>query len=64
METRTLVETWYDDHAKNEALRLDDGRLEMAVTLRQIDECIKNMSVKKAQILDIGGGPGRYCKTL
>lgn len=60
MSNKTLVEKWYDANARCEEHRLDEGRLEFEVTKRIINSCIANLGQKKANILDVGGGPGRY----
>jgi len=59
---RTRVETWYDGHTELEEHRLDDCRLEFEVTMRVISSCIANLKLDRVEILDIGGGPGRYGK--
>ncbi|XP_014553276.1 hypothetical protein COCVIDRAFT_108130 [Bipolaris victoriae FI3] len=64
MEGKTLVEKWYDAHAKAEEHRLDEGRLEFEVTKRVINSCLSTLGLRRAKILDIGGGPGRYAITL
>lgn len=60
MATKALVEDWYDAHAEAEEHRLDDARLEFEVTKRVISDCIISLGVKEANVIDIGGGPGRY----
>lgn len=60
MAGKTLVEKWYDAHAKAEEHRLDEGRLEFEVTKRVINSCLSTLGLQRAKILDIGGGPGRY----
>jgi S-adenosylmethionine-dependent methyltransferase len=63
MAEKTLVESWYDRNAEMEEHRLDSGRLEFEVTLRVIKSCIAELNLKRAHVLDIGGGPGRYGRT-
>lgn len=50
------IEEWYDNKY-DEWLRLDRHRVEYEITKRYMDEFIKG---EKLDILDIGGGPGRY----
>lgn len=64
MEGKTLVEKWYDAHTEVEEHRLDEGRLELEVTKRTIDSCLSMLGLYKANILVVGGGPGRYAITL
>lgn len=60
MATKALVEDYYDAHAEAEQRRLDEARLEYEVTKRIIRNCITSLGVQHANIIDIGGGPGRY----
>jgi S-adenosylmethionine-dependent methyltransferase len=60
MSTKALVEDYYDAHAEAEQRRLDEARLEYEVTKRIISTCITSLGVQNANIIDIGGGPGRY----
>lgn len=50
------IEEWYDNKY-DEWLRLDRHRVEFEITMRYMDEFIKG---EELDILDIGGGPGRY----
>jgi predicted TPR repeat methyltransferase len=61
MAPKTLVEKWYDARAEIEEHRLDAGRLEFEVTMHIIHSCLSTLDLRRpANILDIGGGPGRY----
>lgn len=60
MAEKTLVEKWYDARAEIEEHRLDEGRLEFEVTKRISNSCLSKLNLHRANILDIGGGPGRY----
>jgi S-adenosylmethionine-dependent methyltransferase len=60
MAGKTLVEKWYDAHAEIEEHRLDEGRLEFEVTMWIINSCLSKLRSHRANILDLGGGPGRY----
>jgi S-adenosylmethionine-dependent methyltransferase len=60
MATKALVEDYYDTHASVEEARLNEARLEYEVTKRIISTCITSLGVQHANIIDIGGGPGRY----
>ena len=50
------IEAWYDNQY-DEWVRLDRHRVEFEITKRYMDEFIKGENL---DILDIGGGPGRY----
>ncbi|MCB0084235.1 MAG: hypothetical protein KDE47_25020 [Caldilineaceae bacterium] len=50
------VEQYYDDDAHVEWERLDRHRTEFAVTMRALGEYLPS---PPAQVLDVGGGPGR-----
>jgi hypothetical protein len=50
------VEQFYDQDDHNEWARFDRHRTEFAVTLRALAEFLPP---SPAQILDVGGGPGR-----
>jgi len=56
----TDVERFYDDNADREAVRLDRHRTEFAVTMHAITAHMAS----PADVLDIGGGPGRYALSL
>jgi 2-polyprenyl-3-methyl-5-hydroxy-6-metoxy-1,4-benzoquinol methylase len=58
MASNNLVENWYDENADLEVSRLDEARLEFAVTMRVITQLLG--SKRQAAILDVGGGGGRY----
>lgn len=60
MAENDLVERWYDAHAEVEEHRLDEGRLEFEVTKRIINSCLSQLHLLRANILDVGGGSGRY----
>lgn len=55
------VEQFYDQNEHNEWVRLDRHRTEFAVTLRAMATFLPS---PPAQILDVGGGPGRYAVEL
>jgi S-adenosylmethionine-dependent methyltransferase len=57
----TGVEGYYDQEAQAEWERLERHKIEMAVTLRVLDEYLPRAP---ASIVDIGGGPGRYAIAL
>lgn len=59
--TTTHIEGFYDSNALKEWERLDRHRTELAVTLKALDEYLP---ASPADILDIGGGPGRYAIEL
>ncbi|MBA4384578.1 MAG: hypothetical protein C0410_07560 [Anaerolinea sp.] len=60
MLPKTHIEGFYDDNAQREWDRLDRHRMELAVTLMALDEYLP----PSADVLDIGGGPGRYAIEL
>jgi ubiquinone/menaquinone biosynthesis C-methylase UbiE len=51
------VQEFYDKNAQNEWDRLDRHRTEFAVTLRALKDYLLHLP---AEVLDVGGGPGRY----
>ncbi len=51
------VETHYNQNAEREWERLERHRMEFAVTCRLLEEYLPR---PPGQILDVGGGPGRY----
>jgi len=55
------VEAFYDRNARNEWDRLDRHRMEFAITLKAFKE---HMPSPPVEVLDIGGGPGRYSMAL
>jgi len=55
------VQGYYDENAQVEWARLARHRTEFAVTLRALEEFLPT---PPAEILDIGGGPGRYAIAL
>lgn len=55
------VQAFYDKNAQNEWDRLDRHRTEFAVTLRALKDHLPHLP---AQVLDVGGGPGRYSIAL
>ncbi|MBI5053196.1 MAG: class I SAM-dependent methyltransferase [Chloroflexi bacterium] len=56
-----LVERYYDFSTSNEWSRLDRHRTEFALTLRALKDFLPHAP---ANILDCGGGPGRYAIEL
>src|SRR6266571_3556720 len=57
LENLDEVQTFYDKNAQNEWDRLDRHRTEFAVTLRALKDYLPRLP---AEVLDVGGGPGRY----
>lgn len=55
------VEAFYDKNPQYEWERLEHHRMEFAVTLRALKDYLPPAP---AQILDVGGGPGRYAIAL
>lgn len=55
------VQAFYDKNAQNEWDRLDRHRTEFAVTLRALKDYLPH---SPAEVLDVGGGPGRYSIAL
>jgi S-adenosylmethionine-dependent methyltransferase len=55
------IEAFYDRNAQNEWDRLDRHRMELAITLKTFNEY---MPPPPLDVLDIGGGPGRYSIAL
>jgi len=55
------VQAFYDKNAQNEWDRLDHHRTEFAVTLRALKDYLPDFP---AEVLDVGGGPGRYSIAL
>lgn len=55
------IEAFYDRNAQNEWERLDRHRTEFAITLKALKEY---MPTPPLEVLDIGGGPGRYSIAL
>jgi ubiquinone/menaquinone biosynthesis C-methylase UbiE len=55
------VQRYYDEHAEHEWRRLENDRVEFALTMRALDE---HLPSGRLRILDIGGGPGRYAIEL
>lgn len=51
-----IVERYYDKYSEDEWERLNRHRIEFEITKRYM----QNYITKKAKILDVGGGPGRY----
>jgi predicted TPR repeat methyltransferase len=59
------VATWYDQNAGQEHDRLNTCRLEFSISWRVITQCLDKLGAKKAfEILDLGGGTGRYGESL
>lgn len=61
MPPKTHIEGFYDDCTQREWERLDRHRTEFAVTMKALDEYLPPAP---ADVLDIGGGPGRYAIEL
>ena len=57
----TDINRYYDQKAQQEWDRLERHRTEFAVTMRAFEEYLPN---PPAEVLDIGGGPGRYAIAL
>jgi ubiquinone/menaquinone biosynthesis C-methylase UbiE len=57
----SIVEEFYDQNAKSEWQRLERHRTEFSVTMRAL---LEYLPPTPANILDIGGGPGRYSIAL
>lgn len=56
-----IVRGYYDENAEREWQRLDGDRTEFALTMRALRE---HLPPPPADLLDIGGGPGRYAIEL
>lgn len=61
MPPKTHIEGFYDSDALHEWERLDRHRTELALTLKTLDAYLPPAP---ADVLDIGGGPGRYAIEL
>jgi S-adenosylmethionine-dependent methyltransferase len=61
MPPKTHIEGFYDDNTQKEWERLDRHRTEFGVTLKALEEYLPHAP---ADVLDIGGGPGRYAIEL
>jgi ubiquinone/menaquinone biosynthesis C-methylase UbiE len=61
LEKLDEVQAFYDENAQNEWDRLDRHRTEFAVTLRALKDYLPHLP---ADVLDVGGGPGRYSIAL
>ena len=61
MSNMSAVEQFYDQDAHQEWERLNRHRTEFAVTMRALAEFLP---AAPAQLLDVGGGPGRYAIAL
>jgi SAM-dependent methyltransferase len=55
------VRQYYDENADHEWRRLENDRTEFALTLRALQE---HLPAPARDVLDIGGGPGRYAIEL
>jgi S-adenosylmethionine-dependent methyltransferase len=55
------IERYYDRESENEWERLERHRTEFAVTMRAL---LQHLPSSPAQVLDCGGGPGRYAIEL
>ncbi len=55
------AEPFYGEYAPSEWERLERHRTEYAVSMRVVNEFLPG---PPATILDVGGGPGRYCIEL
>ena len=60
-DTHRAVQALYRSEPDREWERLARHRTEFAVTLRALDE---HLPPPPADVLDCGGGPGRYAITL
>lgn len=58
---RASVENYYNTHANDEWERLDRHRTEFGVTMKAFEEFLPSPPL---DVLDIGGGPGRYALAL
>lgn len=59
--SKSLTAKWYDQNAETEHRRLMDNPLEFAISMRAIMETIeKYPNPQNLEILDLGGGTGRY----
>jgi ubiquinone/menaquinone biosynthesis C-methylase UbiE len=59
------VATWYDQNATMEHDRLNNCRLEFSISWRVITQCLSQLETNDPlEILDLGGGTGRYGKLL
>ncbi|MEM9513867.1 MAG: class I SAM-dependent methyltransferase [Actinomycetota bacterium] len=56
----SAVGRYYDERASVEWARLDEAWLEFAVTMAMIER----FAPERAEVLDVGGGPGRYAIEL
>jgi len=61
MPPKTHIEGFYDANAQREWERLDRHRTELALTLKTLAD---TLPPAPADVLDIGGGPGRYAIEL
>jgi ubiquinone/menaquinone biosynthesis C-methylase UbiE len=52
-----VVRHYYNENAEHEWLRLENDRVEFAITMRALEEYLPK---PPRRVLDIGGGPGRY----
>jgi ubiquinone/menaquinone biosynthesis C-methylase UbiE len=52
-----VVRHYYNENAEHEWLRLENDRVEFAITVRALNEYLP---APPRRVLDIGGGPGRY----
>lgn len=66
MTDTASVAAWYDANAEGEHGRLQQFGLEFAISLAAISQCIariqRDTGAANLEILDLGGGTGRYCK--
>ncbi|KAL3443139.1 S-adenosyl-L-methionine-dependent methyltransferase [Aspergillus insuetus] len=63
-DTRKIA-TWYDQNAGLEHDRLNSCRLEFSISFRVITQYLDQVGTNKPlEILDLGGGTGRYGKSL
>ena len=60
MPSNDLISAYYDERAETEWQRLDESWLEFAVTRHFIERFVPS----GGEILDVGGGPGRYAIEL
>ena len=56
MDSKDKIKKFYDSEVIREWERMDRHPLEFGVTMRYMDKCYP----KSGEVLDVGGGPGRY----
>ncbi|CEL03833.1 hypothetical protein ASPCAL04973 [Aspergillus calidoustus] len=59
------VAIWYDQNARMEHDRLNNCRLEFSISWRVVTQCLSQLETNDPlEILDLGGGTGRYALKL